>query len=115
MERTVDEAEYVLAVLQRMRGTVSANPELFDPNAQARIDEAIICVEGAHHDKGREWRIPDTLYSWKFIRRIKFWKRRSERKSSKQGSTFSSTIQFARCWYAVSSHLKVSSVSPRVA
>jgi hypothetical protein len=47
MERTVDEAEYVLAVLQRMRGTVSANPELFDPNAQTRIDEAIICIQNA--------------------------------------------------------------------
>jgi hypothetical protein len=45
MERTVDEAEYVLAVLQHMRGTVSANPELFDPDAQVRIDEAIICIQ----------------------------------------------------------------------
>jgi hypothetical protein len=45
VERTVDEAEYVLAVLQRMRHTVSASPELFDPNAQSRIDEAIICVQ----------------------------------------------------------------------
>jgi len=45
MERTVDEAEYVLAVLQRMRSTVSANPELFDPDAQARIDEAIMCIQ----------------------------------------------------------------------
>jgi hypothetical protein len=45
MERTVDEAEYVLAVLQRMRSTVSANPELFDPNAQTRIDEAIIYIQ----------------------------------------------------------------------
>jgi len=43
--------------------------------------------------------ISGNLYSGKFIRRIKSWKRRSERKSSKQGSTFSSTIQFARCWY----------------
>ncbi len=41
----MDEAEYVLAVLRRMRDTVSANPELFDPNAQARIDEAIICIQ----------------------------------------------------------------------
>ena len=41
----MDEAEYVLAVLQRMRDTVSANPELFDPTAQARIDEAIICIQ----------------------------------------------------------------------
>jgi hypothetical protein len=45
MERTLDEAEYVLAVLQRMRGTVSANPELFDPDAHVRIDEAIIHIQ----------------------------------------------------------------------
>ena len=37
----------VLAVLQRKRDTVSANPESFDPNAQARIDEAIICTQNA--------------------------------------------------------------------
>jgi hypothetical protein len=44
MERTADEAEYVLAVLQRMRGEVCANPELFDRDAQERIDEAIFCI-----------------------------------------------------------------------
>jgi len=41
MERMVDEAEYVLTVLYRMRDVVSANPKLFDPDAQERIDEAI--------------------------------------------------------------------------
>jgi hypothetical protein len=45
MERTVDEAEYVLAVLQRMRCEVFANPELFDRDAQRRIDEAIVCIQ----------------------------------------------------------------------
>jgi hypothetical protein len=45
MERTVDEAEYVLVVLHRMRDEVSANPELFDPDAQARIDESIVCIQ----------------------------------------------------------------------
>jgi hypothetical protein len=45
MQRLVDESEYVLAVLYRMRGEVSANPELFDPNAQERIDEAIARIE----------------------------------------------------------------------
>lgn len=45
MERTLDEAEYVLAVLQRMRDTVSANPELFEPDAQVRINEAIVCIQ----------------------------------------------------------------------
>ncbi len=42
MERTLDEAAYVLAVLQKMRDEVSANPTLFDPGAQQRIDEAIV-------------------------------------------------------------------------
>ena len=45
MERTVNEAEYVLAVLRRMRVTVSANPESFDRDAQQRIDEAISCTQ----------------------------------------------------------------------
>ena len=45
MQRTVDEAEYVLAVLQRMRCEVFANPELFDRDAQRRIDEAIVCIQ----------------------------------------------------------------------
>ncbi len=34
MERLVDEAEYVLAVLHRMRNEVSANPNLFDEDAR---------------------------------------------------------------------------------
>ncbi len=41
MQRLVDEAAYVLGVLHRMRDEVSANPRLFDPDAQERIDEAI--------------------------------------------------------------------------
>jgi hypothetical protein len=45
MERTMDEAEYVLAILQRMRAEVSAKPILFDPDAQERIDEAIVCIQ----------------------------------------------------------------------
>ena len=43
MER-LDEAEYVLAVLHRMRDEVSADSELCDPDAQARIDEAIVRI-----------------------------------------------------------------------
>jgi hypothetical protein len=45
MQRTEDEAEYVLAILQRMRGEVFANPELFDRDAQRRIDEANVCIQ----------------------------------------------------------------------
>ena len=45
MQRTVDEAEYVLAVFQRMRCEVFANPELFDRDAQRRIDEASLCIQ----------------------------------------------------------------------
>ncbi len=42
MQRLIDEAEYVLLVLHRMRDQVSATPELFDPHAGERIDEAIV-------------------------------------------------------------------------
>jgi len=45
MERLVEEAKYVLAVLYRMRDEVSANPKLFDPEAQERIDEAIVRIQ----------------------------------------------------------------------
>jgi hypothetical protein len=45
MERTMEEAEYVLAVLHQMRGEVSTSPELFDPDAQERIDEAVVYVQ----------------------------------------------------------------------
>ena len=44
MER-LDEAEYVLALLYRMRDQVSANPESFDPGARERIDEAIARIQ----------------------------------------------------------------------
>lgn len=47
MQWTVDEAEYVLAVLRQMRDEVSANPESFDPDAQERIDQAIACTQAA--------------------------------------------------------------------
>jgi hypothetical protein len=42
VQRIVDEAEYVLAVLYRVRHEASARPDLFDPDAQKRIDEAIV-------------------------------------------------------------------------
>jgi hypothetical protein len=45
MQRLVDEAQYVLALLYRMRDEVSANPELFDSGAQERIDEAIARIQ----------------------------------------------------------------------
>ena len=45
MQRVVDEAEYVLRVLRRVRGEASSNAELFDPDAGKRIDEAIARVE----------------------------------------------------------------------
>jgi len=41
----VDEAEYVLAALYRMRDEVSADPKLFDPDAQQRIDQAIVRIQ----------------------------------------------------------------------
>jgi hypothetical protein len=45
MEQIMEEAEYVLAVLRQMRGEVSTTPELFDRNAQERIDEAVLYVQ----------------------------------------------------------------------
>ena len=45
MERVADEAQYVLAVLYRMRDEVSADPKLFEPDAQERIDEAIVRMQ----------------------------------------------------------------------
>lgn len=45
MERLVEESKYVLAVLYRVRAEASANPKLFDPAAQERIDEAIARIE----------------------------------------------------------------------
>lgn len=50
MQRVVDEARYVLAVLHRMREEISANPELYDPDAQKRIDEATARVENLLRD-----------------------------------------------------------------
>jgi len=47
MQRLVDESEYVLAVLHRMRDRVSADPESFDPGAGERIDQTITRVENA--------------------------------------------------------------------
>ena len=45
MQRVVDESEYVLRVLHRVRDEASANPGLYDPDARKRIDEAIARVE----------------------------------------------------------------------
>jgi hypothetical protein len=46
MERVVDEAQYVLTVLYRMRDEVrKTRPELFDPDAQERIGEAIARIQ----------------------------------------------------------------------
>jgi len=50
----VDEAEYVLAVLCRMRDEVSAEPDLFDPGAQERIDEAIVRAQDVLHSAGSQ-------------------------------------------------------------
>ncbi len=46
MQRVIEESEYVLAILYQMREQVAAKPELFDPDAQKRLDEAIAFVEG---------------------------------------------------------------------
>jgi hypothetical protein len=47
MQRVVDEAEYVLAVLRRMLKQVTANPQLFAPHAQQEIEstfgQCVLC------------------------------------------------------------------------
>lgn len=50
MQRAVDEAEYVLTILQHMRNEARCNPESYDPDAQKRIDEAIARVEEVLRD-----------------------------------------------------------------
>jgi hypothetical protein len=45
VDRLTDEAEYVVAILHRMREEVIAHPELFDPDAQERIDKAIASID----------------------------------------------------------------------
>jgi hypothetical protein len=45
MQRVVDEAEYVLTILHRMRNEARCKPESYDPDAQKRIGEAIARVE----------------------------------------------------------------------
>jgi hypothetical protein len=45
MQRVVDEAKYVLAILRRTRDQMTSNPSLFDPGAQQRIAEEIARIE----------------------------------------------------------------------
>ncbi len=52
MDRRADEADYVLANLRRVREEVVANPELFDPDALERIDEAIAYISAARSEIG---------------------------------------------------------------
>ena len=49
MDRLTDEAEYVLALLHRMREEVIANPQLFDPDGQEQIGKAIASIEEVKH------------------------------------------------------------------
>ena len=46
MQRVVDEAEYVLTVLRRMREEIAENPDLYDPDAQKRMDEEVARIQG---------------------------------------------------------------------
>jgi hypothetical protein len=46
MDRLSDETEYVFIILHQMQAEVIANPQLFDPNALKRIDEAIGLLKG---------------------------------------------------------------------
>ncbi len=41
----MEEAEYVLAILRRTLKQVTANPQLFAPDAKEQIDQAIAYME----------------------------------------------------------------------
>ncbi len=45
MQRVVEEAEYVLTNLRRALKQLTANPELFTPDAQEKIEKAIAYME----------------------------------------------------------------------
>lgn len=47
MDRVVDESNYVLSILKRMREEIRLKPDLFDPDAQRRINEAITLLKHA--------------------------------------------------------------------
>ena len=51
MNRLADETEYVLVILHQMRAEVIARPQLFDPDALKRIDEAISLIENGKEMK----------------------------------------------------------------
>jgi hypothetical protein len=53
MQRVVEEAEYVLAILRRMREEAAAHPNLFEPDAQERIDKAIAIIEGVRRQAAK--------------------------------------------------------------
>jgi len=65
MQRQIDEAEYVLAILYRMRDEVSANPELFDSHAQERIDETIARMQDLLRSTRSE------LIKWSVVQEVK--------------------------------------------
>jgi len=45
MDRVGEESVYVLSILHRMRDQIHEDPDLFDPSAQDRVDEAIALLE----------------------------------------------------------------------
>ena len=65
MQRQIDEAEYVLAVLYQVRDEVSTNPELFDPDAQKRIDETSARVQDLLQSTRSE------LIKWNVVHKVK--------------------------------------------
>jgi hypothetical protein len=45
MDRMTDERLYVLEILYRMHDEIGVNPDLFDHDAQERIDQAIALLQ----------------------------------------------------------------------
>jgi hypothetical protein len=47
MDRVLDERNYVLSILRRTWDRIHEKPDLFDPSAQERVEEAIAVLEHA--------------------------------------------------------------------
>ncbi|MGB8062161.1 MAG: hypothetical protein WCF26_09725 [Candidatus Sulfotelmatobacter sp.] len=45
MDRVTEERQYVLQILYRMRDEVVSNPDLFDLDAQERIEQSIAFLQ----------------------------------------------------------------------
>ncbi len=50
VDRLSEDTEYVLIILHQMRQEATANPQLFDPRALERIEEAIALLQSGRQE-----------------------------------------------------------------